>query len=342
MYKLFIRKLLFLFPPELVHHFIIFILKIPFVSKILGTVYNFQNPVLNREICGITFRNPVGLAAGFDKNAEIFEQLTDLGFGFIEIGTITPEAQEGNPKPRIFRLPESEALINRMGFNNDGVEAILERLRKKRGRKVLIAGNIGKNKNTPNHEALKDYEYGFDKLNDFVDFFVVNVSSPNTPHLRELQEKEPLTNLLRHLKKKAESNEKPKPLFLKIAPDLNDHQLSEIAAIVVETGIDGIVATNTTLSRDQLKSTPDEIKAIGEGGLSGKPLKNRSTEIIRFMRKQLGNDIPIIGVGGIHSAEDALDKIEAGASLIEFYTGFIYEGPVLLKRINKALCDAAS
>ena len=342
MYKLLIRKLLFLFPPELVHHFIVFILKIPLLSKILTTVYNFQHPVLERVICGITFRNPVGLAAGFDKNAEIFEQLTDLGFGFIEIGTVTPVAQEGNPKPRIFRLPESEALINRMGFNNDGVEIILERLRKKRSRKVFIAGNIGKNKNTPNKEAINDYEYGFEKLYDYVDFFVVNVSSPNTPHLRELQEKEPLTNLLDHLKKKARSKEKPKPLFLKIAPDLNDNQLSEIAEIVIETGIDGIVATNTTLSRDHLNSSADEIKAIGEGGLSGKPLKTRSTEIIRFMRKQLGDEIPIIGVGGIHSADDALEKFQAGANLIELYTGFIYEGPALVRRINKALHDVAS
>lgn len=342
MYKLFIRRFLFLFPPETVHHFIVFLLKIPFISKILGKVYNFQHPALERTICGITFRNPVGLAAGFDKNADLFEQLTDLGFGFIEIGTVTPLSQQGNPKPRIFRLPADEALINRMGFNNDGVEIILKKLQKDRGTKVIIGGNIGKNKNTPNNEAIKDYEYGFEKLYDYVDFFVVNVSSPNTPYLRELQEKEPLTKLLQHLKKKAQSKDEPKPLFLKIAPDLNDRQLSEIATIVVETGIDGIVATNTTLSRDHLKSSPDKIKAIGEGGLSGKPLKDRSTEIIRFMRNQLGDKIPIIGVGGIHSAAVALEKLEAGASLIELYTGFIYEGPVLVKEINKALRNVGS
>ena len=342
MYKLFIRKFLFLFQPESVHHFIVIILKIPLISKIFGTVYSFQHPALERTICGITFKNPVGLAAGFDKNAEIFEQLTDLGFGFIEIGTITPVAQDGNPKPRIFRLPEDEALINCMGFNNDGVEVILQRLQKDRGKKVLIGGNIGKNKNTPNDEAMKDYECCFDILYEYVDFFVINVSSPNTPHLRELQEREPLTNLLRHLKMKARSKNDPKPLFLKIAPDLNDQQLSEIAEIVLETGIDGIVATNTTLSRDHLRSTSHKITAIGEGGLSGKPLRERSTEIIRFMRKRLGDEIPIIGVGGIHSADDALEKLQAGASLVELYTGFIYEGPALVKRINKALRNTAS
>jgi len=342
MYKLFIRKLLFLIQPESVHHFIVIILKIPLISKILAAAYNFQHPALERTICGITFKNPVGLAAGFDKNAEIFEQLSDLGFGFIEIGTVTPVAQEGNPKPRIFRLPEDEALINRMGFNNDGVEVILKRLQKNRGKKVLIGGNIGKNKHTPNNEAIKDYEYGFEKLYDYVDFFVVNVSSPNTPHLRELQEKEPLSKLLHHLKKKVQSGGEPKPLFLKIAPDLNEQQLSEIAEIVLETGIDGIVATNTTLSRDHLRSSPQKISAVAEGGLSGKPLRERSTEIIRFMRKRLGDEIPIIGVGGIHSADDALEKLQAGASLIELYTGFIYEGPVLVRRINKALRKAGA
>jgi dihydroorotate dehydrogenase len=227
-----------------------------------------------------------------------------------------------------------------MGFNNDGIDVILDRLRKNKDREVLIGGNIGKNKLTPNHEAIRDYEIGFDKLFDYVDFFIVNVSSPNTPHLRELQDKEPLTNLLRHLKNKAHSREKQKPLFLKIAPDLNNQQLTDIAEIVLTTGMDGIVATNTTLSREKLNTAPDEVAAIGEGGLSGKPLAERSTEIIRFMRKQLGEEIPIIGVGGIHSAEDALEKIEAGADLIELYTGFIYEGPALIKSINKTLSKA--
>jgi dihydroorotate dehydrogenase len=340
MYKRFIRKLLFLFPPEAVHHFIVFALKIPFLSKILSLIYQIQNPALEKNICGLTFKNPVGLAAGFDKNAEIFEKLTDLGFGFIEIGTVTPIAQDGNPKPRIFRLPEDEALINRMGFNNAGVDIILNRLRKKRSRKVIIGGNIGKNRITPNHEAIRDYETAFEKLYDYVDFFVVNVSSPNTPHLRELQEKEPLTQLLNHLKLKAQEREPSKPLFLKIAPDLNNYQLEDIAEIVRETEIDGIVATNTTLSRDHLKSSLEKIKAAGEGGLSGKPLRERSTEIIHLLRKNLDDDVVIIGVGGIHSANDALEKMKAGADLVELYTGFIYEGPALIQRINKALQEA--
>jgi len=336
MYKIFIRKILFLFQPETVHDLVISILKIPFLSKILQAIYNYQNPKLECHIAGLSFRNPVGLAAGFDKNAEIFEQLGDLGFGFIEIGTVTPKAQPGNSKPRIFRLPQDEALINRMGFNNDGIDSVLQRLKNSSSR-VLIGGNIGKNKLTPNDKALLDYDAAFERLFDYVDFFVINVSSPNTPHLRELQEREPLKNLLNHLRKKMLLREKTKPIFLKIAPDLDNHQLAEIAEVVLETGVDGVVATNTTLSRENLSTMPSKVNAIGEGGLSGKPLKNRSTEIIRFLRSRLGDQIPIIGVGGIHSAEDALEKFQAGASLVEVYTGFIYEGPVLIKRINKAL-----
>lgn len=340
MYKIFIRKILFLFQPETVHTLVVFILKIPLLSKILRVIYNYQNPALVRHIAGLSFRNPVGLAAGFDKNAEIYEQIADLGFGFIEIGTVTPKAQPGNPKPRIFRLPQDEALINRMGFNNEGVDCVLERL-KNRSSKILIGGNIGKNKLTTNEDAPLDYDAAFEKLFNYVDFFVINVSSPNTPHLRELQEREPLKNLLHHLRKKMLSKEKPKPIFLKIAPDLNDHQLAEIAAVILETAVDGVVATNTTLSRENLHTIFPKISAIGEGGLSGKPLKNRSTEIIRFLRSRLGDQIPIIGVGGIHSPEDALEKFQAGASLIEIYTGFIYEGPALIKRINKALLKSS-
>jgi dihydroorotate dehydrogenase len=336
MYKFFIRKILFLFPPELIHHLIVFSLKIPLVSKILKLVYDYQHPSLTREVCGLTFRNPVGLAAGFDKDAEISEQLADLGFGFIEVGTVTPQGQSGNPKPRVFRLKPDEALINRMGFNNQGVDAVVTRL-KKRPANVLIAGNIGKNKLTPNDDAVNDYEICFTELYNVVDFFVINVSSPNTPNLRELQDKEPLLRLLSHLKLISQQNEPSKPLFLKIAPDLNDQQLREITDIIKEVGIDGIVATNTTLSRENLRTSADLLKKIGEGGLSGRPLRNRSTEIIRFLRQQLGGEVPIIGVGGIHSPQDALEKLQAGATLLELYTGFIYEGPALVKRINKAL-----
>jgi len=336
MYKIFIRKILFLFQPETIHDLIVFLLKIPLLSKIFRTFYSFHDPALECRIAGLSFRNPVGLAAGFDKNAEIYKQLADLGFGFIEIGTITPKSQPGNPKPRIFRLPQDEALINRMGFNNDGAEIVLERL-KTRPPWLIVGGNIGKNKMTPNHEAIQDYEVVFEQLYEYVDFFVINVSSPNTPHLRELQEREPLRNLLNHLRQRTLLKPKPKPIFLKIAPDLNNHQLSEVAEIVLETGIDGVVATNTTISRDNLQTSDSRIRDIGEGGLSGRPLKSRSTEVIRFLRNSLGDHVPIIGVGGIHSPEDALEKIRAGASLIELYTGFIYEGPALIKKINRAL-----
>jgi dihydroorotate dehydrogenase len=291
-------------------------------------------------VSGLTFRNPVGLAAGFDKDAEITGALTDLGFGFIEIGTLTPKAQPGNPAPRIFRLKADEALINRMGFNNQGVEAAVSRL-KKRPANILIAGNIGKNKLTPNNEAINDYDSGFRQLYPVVDFFVINVSSPNTPNLRELQDKEPLLKLLNHLKNLSRQYQPEKPIFLKIAPDLKEEQLTEICEIIKQVNLDGLVATNTTISRESLKTPAEQLAKIGEGGLSGKPLKNRSTEIIRFLRQQLGENIPIIGVGGIQSPEDALEKLKAGATLLELYTGFIYEGPALIKQINKELLKKA-
>lgn len=339
MYKNFIRPILFRFDAEKAHHFVfktlptIHRLKL---DKLLGKTYKNEN--LKRNLFGIDFPNPVGLAAGFDKDAKLFKELSSLGFGFIEIGTVTPKPQEGNEKPRLFRLKEDAALINRMGFNNGGVEEAVLRLKenRKREKKVIIGGNIGKNKSTPNEKAADDYLICFDALYDYVDYFVVNVSSPNTPNLRELQEKEPLKELLNTLQKRNRERSvknKTKPILLKIAPDLTENQLLDIIEIVSETKIDGVIATNTTISRDGLKSENQKEK----GGLSGKPLTEKATEVIRFLSEKSNKSFPIIGVGGIHSPEDALEKLRAGASLIQLFTGFIYEGPELINRINKAI-----
>ena len=339
MYKSFIRPFLFQKHPEDAHNFLFKNLRLLdqlHLGFILKWMYNYQHSELEREVFGIKFPNPIGLAAGLDKDAEVSDMLGNIGFGFVEIGTITPKAQPGNPKPRLFRLPEDEALINRMGFNNEGVEACVERL-KKRKSKVIIGGNIGKNKITPNKDALLDYEKGFMALFDYVDYFVVNVSSPNTPNLRELQDKKPLTELLNHLMILNNKRNKPKPILLKIAPDLSNEQLDDIVDIVIDTKIAGLVATNTTISREGLSYDKDFVDEIGAGGLSGKPVKNRSTEVIRYISEKSKGKFPIIGVGGIHSPEDAIEKLEAGASLIQIYTGFIYEGPQLVKSINKAL-----
>lgn len=337
MYKAFIRPIFFLFDPEKIHHFtfstIRFFNKLPFISGIIKSLYQVEDKRLERELFGLKFKNPVGLAAGFDKDAKLFNELSDLGFGFIEIGTLTPKPQEGNPKKRLFRLKSDSAIINRMGFNNGGVEAAVERLKKNKG--VLIGGNIGKNKVTPNEEAVEDYKICFNALFDYVDYFVVNVSSPNTPNLRELQDKEPLTKLLQTLKDLNAVKSSPKPILLKIAPDLTDSQLLDIIDIVKDTQIDGVIATNTTISRDSLQSENKK----ETGGLSGKPLTNRSTEVIRFLSEKSNKAFPIIGVGGVHSAQDALDKFNAGAVLVQLYTGFIYEGPKLIKDINKALLN---
>lgn len=334
MYKLLIRPLLFLFDPEKVHYFtfsaIRFLNKVGF-SAVFKSLYEVKDSRLEREVFGLKFKNPVGLAAGFDKDAKLYQELSNLGFGFIEIGTLTPKGQEGNPKKRLFRLKEDSAIINRMGFNNGGVLEAVERLKKNNG--VLIGGNIGKNKLTPNEEAVKDYEICFEALFPHVDYFVVNVSSPNTPNLRELQEKEPLKALLNTLQNLNTKKANPKPILLKIAPDLTNEQLLDIIEIVDETKIAGVIATNTTISREGLQS----VNKAEMGGLSGKPLTRRSTEVIRFLSEKSNKAFPIIGVGGIHTAEDALEKLEAGASLIQLYTGFIYEGPKLIKQINKAL-----
>jgi dihydroorotate dehydrogenase len=337
MYEI-IRNILFLFDAEFIHDLIGKILKFPPIGIILNRIYHYEHPLLETELFGMHFKNPVGLAAGFDKNADLVDQIPALGFGFIEIGTVTPKPQLGNAKPRLFRLNEDEALINRMGFNNNGVKKIKHNLCNKRST-IIIGGNIGKNKLTANDEAFKDYEICFNELFDVVDYFVINVSSPNTPGLRELQDREPLVKLLNHLQKLNDRKEKPKPIFFKIAPDLSDQQLDEIIDIIKVLGIDGVVATNTTINRDDLKSTSEQIKAIGDGGLSGKPLRERSTAVIAYLAEKSNRAFPIIGVGGIHSPEDAIEKLQAGASLIQVYTGFIYEGPGLIKKIKKQIVE---
>lgn len=283
------------------------------------------------------FKNPVGLAAGFDKDGKYFESMAHLGFGFIEIGTVTPQGQAGNPKPRLFRLPKDEALINRMGFNNEGVEALVERLRGYNRTDLIIGGNIGKNKVTPNESATDDYVRCFEALFDHVDYFVVNVSSPNTPGLRELQEKEPLTHLLTTLQLLNNKKDQRKPLLLKIAPDLTNEQLDDIIEIAKETKLDGIIASNTTISRTNLHADEGFIEEMGSGGLSGKPLTMRSTQVIAYIHQKTQGKLPIIGVGGIQTPADAKEKLEAGASLVQVYTGLIYEGPGMVRRINKAL-----
>ncbi len=334
MYKSLIRPILFKFDPEEVHHFSfksIRILSKMGLLSVLKPAFQVDDKSLEREVFGLKFKNPVGLAAGFDKDASLYKELSDFGFGFVEIGTLTPKPQPGNPKKRLFRLKKDHAIINRMGFNNGGVEAAVERL--KSNKKVLVGGNIGKNKTTPNEEAFQDYKICFEALYAYVDYFVVNVSSPNTPNLRELQDKEPLTQLLSGLQELNAAKPKQKPILLKIAPDLTEDQLLDIIDIVKHTEIAGVIATNTTISREGLQS-----EARSEmGGLSGKPLSQRSTEVIRFLAEKSGKAFPIIGVGGIHSAEDALEKLKAGASLVQLYTGFIYEGPALIKRINRKI-----
>jgi len=306
--------------------------KIAPLRAMLKAMFVKKAPSLERTLWGITFPNPVGLAAGFDKDARFTDSLACLGFGFIEIGTVTPRPQPGNPQPRLFRLPADKALINRMGFNNGGAAAAAERLKKRKAH-VIIGGNIGKNKDTPNEQATDDYEKAFLALYDVVDYFVVNVSSPNTPGLRALQDKEPLTQLLSHLQQLNREKGKRKPLLLKIAPDLTNEQLDDIIEIVRNTALDGIVSSNTTISREGLATPPDEVAAIGMGGLSGAPLKNRATEVVKYLHSRSNGTIPIIASGGIFTAADAQEKLDAGASLVQVYTGFIYEGPAIAKNI---------
>ena len=337
MYKRLIRPVLFLFDPEGVHYFsfaaIRLLHRIPFMGLVIRTLFTSKDSGLEREVFGLRFPNPVGLAAGFDKDAKLYHELENFGFGFIEIGTVTPKPQGGNPKPRLFRLKQDKGIINRMGFNNEGVVAAAKRLKKNKG--VLIGGNIGKNKTTPNDLAQDDYLICFDALFDVVDYFVVNVSSPNTPNLRDLQEKEPLTKLLNVLQKRNSDKASRKPILLKIAPDLSNSQLDDIIDIVADTQIDGVIATNTTLSRAGLKSSTELTEQAG--GLSGKPLTKRSTEVISYLHTQSKAAFPIVGVGGIHTPADVQEKLAAGASLVQLYTGFVYEGPAVVKRMNRAI-----
>jgi dihydroorotate dehydrogenase len=341
-YKFLIKPLLFLKKPEDAHHLTFdltkFTFNLPLVKYLIRSIFHLEDPRLEREVFGLKFKNPVGLAAGFDKDAKLIDEMAMLGFGFIEIGTLTPKPQEGNPQPRLFRLPEDEALINRMGFNNGGVAAAVQRL-KKRTSDVIVGGNIGKNKVTPNEQAVDDYLYCLEALHPYVDYFVVNVSSPNTPNLRDLQEKEPLKQLLSAVKEANNLKPQPKPILLKIAPDLTDGQLDDIIEIVLETQIAGVIATNTTIDRSALQTPRSEVEAIGAGGVSGKVLKNRSTEVIKYLHQKSNGAFPIVGVGGIFSAEDAIEKLNAGASLVQVYSGMIYEGPALIKKIKKGLLN---
>lgn len=341
MYKL-IKPILFLFTPEKAHklttRLLHILLTLPFGKMLVRGMFNYEDSRLTKEVFGLTFKNPVGLAAGFDKNAELIDDFTHLGFGFIEIGTVTPKPQPGNPAPRLFRLPKDTALINRMGFNNEGVAAAVSRLRKRKS-SIIVGGNIGKNKVTPNEEALNDYLICFDQLYHHVDYFVVNVSSPNTPGLRALQEKEPLMKLLKALQDANEAKPAAKPILLKIAPDLTDEQLDDIISITQSLSLDGLIVSNTTIDRSNLSTSKDKIETIGAGGLSGKPVFSKSNQVLSYIRKHLPA-VPIIAVGGIHSAQDAVEKIKAGANLVQVYTGLVYEGPGLIKRINKELAKS--
>ncbi len=338
MYR-FIKPILFLFQPEKAHlittKLLNLTLRIPLGKGLIKYLYDYKNPILAQNVFGLNFKNPVGLAAGFDKNAELIDDFTHLGFGFIEIGTLTPKAQSGNPQPRLFRLAQDEALINRMGFNNEGVECALERL-KARKSNIIVGGNIGKNKSTPNEEALADYLICFEKLYPYVDYFVVNVSSPNTPRLRALQEKEPLTQLLKSLQKNNSKKPVPKPILLKIAPDLSEAQLDDIIEITNLLSLDGLIVSNTTIDRSGLALPKKDIEKIGSGGLSGKPVFKKSNDVLRYIKKGVAN-VPIIAVGGIMSAQDAIEKLEAGATLIQIYTGLVYRGPKLIREINRAI-----
>jgi dihydroorotate dehydrogenase len=339
MWKLFIRALLFRMEAEKAHHLTFRLLRfwfaIPGMRFLTHQAHHVKDRRLERELFGLRFRNPVGLAAGFDKNGLLIREWGDLGFGFVEVGTVTPKPQAGNPKPRLFRLPKDEAIINRMGFNNDGLEVLAGRLARAKKGRLIVAGNIGKNKDTPNADATGDYEKCFEALYGYVDFFVVNVSSPNTPGLRELQEKGPLTALLQSLQRLNSAKVKPKPILLKIAPDLTDSHLDDILEIVETTGLAGLVATNTTISREGLVTEAEVVSGIGAGGLSGAPLRGRALEVLRYLRGKAPK-LPIVSVGGIMTAEDAVERLAAGADLVQVYTGFVYGGAYLPKRICRA------
>ena len=340
MYKLLIRPILFLFDPEKVHYFIFSLIrilcKIPFVASVFRSLYQVKNKKLERKLFGLTFINPVGLAAGFDKNAVLYNELANFGFGFIEIGTVTPKGQLGNPKKRLFRLKDDQGIINRMGFNNDGVEEAIKNLKKNK-HKVIIGGNIGKNTETKLKDYTQDYLDVFKELHPFVDYFVLNVSCPNVGSHAKLSDKDYLLELITECQIQNNLFKIKKPILLKIAPDLNNSQLDEIIELVAETKIDGVIASNTSTTRDNLNVSKERLQEIGNGGVSGQPIKDQSTQVIKYLADTSNKSFPIIGVGGIHSAEDALEKLNAGADLVQIYTGFIYEGPGLIKKINKAL-----
>jgi dihydroorotate dehydrogenase len=342
MYKTFLRPALFKTDPEKAHYFASKALKFTFstpgLNKLVTSYATVKDKRLEKELFGLKFSNPVGIAAGFDKNAEIYNELGNLGFGFVEIGTVTPKAQPGNPKPRLFRLPDDNALVNRMGFNNQGLKSAINNL-KKRKTNIIIGGNLGKNTATPNEKAVEDYVTLFKGLFDYVDYFTVNVSCPNISDLRELQDQESLTEILNQLQNINNIKVKRKPILLKLSPDLNNTQLDEVIEIVKDTGIDGVVAVNTTITRENLKTNKEKLKKIGRGGLSGKPIKDRSTEIIKYLATKSGKSFPIIGVGGIFTPEDAIEKLQAGADLIQIFTGFIYEGAFIARKINKKLLE---
>jgi dihydroorotate dehydrogenase len=339
-YKLLIRPILFLFDPEKVHYFtfslIRILCKIPFVASVFRSLYQVKNKKLERKLFGLTFINPVGLAAGFDKNAVLYNELANFGFGFIEIGTVTPKGQLGNPKKRLFRLKDDQGIINRMGFNNDGVEEAIKNLKKNK-HKVIIGGNIGKNTETKLEDYTQDYLDVFKELHPFVDYFVLNVSCPNVGSHAKLSDKDYLLELITECQSQNNLFKIKKPILLKIAPDLNNSQLDEIIELVAETKIDGVIASNTSTTRDNLNVSKERLQEIGNGGVSGQPIKDQSTQVIKYLADTSNKSFPIIGVGGIHSAEDALEKLNAGADLVQIYTGFIYEGPGLIKKINKAL-----
>jgi dihydroorotate dehydrogenase len=342
MYKQIIRSILFKFDPEAVHYFTFRVLKlffkIPFSKRIVCAIFQVNHPKLKRELFGLKFNNPVGLAAGFDKNAVLYNELANFGFGFIEIGTVTPKAQDGNPKKRLFRLKADAGLINRMGFNNAGLEALISNLKQNKN-KVIIGGNIGKNTQTSPALYTADYAQCFKALHSYVDYFVLNVSCPNVGSHAKLTDKDYLEELICEMKRLNAEFEVQKPILLKIAPDLNQLQLDEIIGLIAKTEIAGVIACNTSVSRAGLQTPKAIVESIGNGGLSGQPIKSKSTEVIRYLSKNSKNAFAIIGVGGIHSAEDALEKIQAGADLVQIYTGFVYEGPSLVKRINKALIN---
>ena len=340
MYKLLIRPIFFLFDPEKIHHFtfslVKFLSKIPGVPSIFRGMYQIKDKKLERNLFGLTFKNPVGLAAGFDKNAVLYNELANFGFGFVEIGTVTPKGQVGNPKKRLFRLKDDKGIINRMGFNNEGLEAAIEQLKKNKG-KIIIGGNIGKNTNTAPENYTEDYVACFKGLHPYVDYFVLNVSCPNVSSHAKLEDADYLKELITEVQKLNNAEAQQKPILLKIAPDLNNQQLDEIIELVAETKIDGVIASNTSVNRDNLKASKERLQEIGNGGVSGQPVKDRSTRVIKYLADNSNKAFPIIGVGGIHSEKDALEKLKAGADLVQIYTGFIYEGPSLVKRINKAI-----